>query len=235
MATNLNEALEKGVEWLDAAEEHLSVRVEVEDGLLTVNLLLDKKFPGLVQSKVKDEAVKIPIPEYIDKIFPTLSIEIEAISLRKWIRMEEGALRFTRSNFESFYKTAPNERQAKDRDDYALYCDLSSRLKEKLFPIWRQVATGARTTTWTSAQSTDALTFFCTWLICKEPTATKAQFFFDATEEEITQELDNNFLLYTQIIDDNEPAERYLIGDDLPAPEELDCFRARWPALVAVR
>ena len=99
------------------------------------------------------------------------------------------------------------------------------------------MAGGSRTTTWTSGQSTDCLNFFCQWLICQEPTGSKAQFFLDASKSEIAQELDTNYLDYTEPITDpsGDPAttEHYLNGSDLDDETALALFRERWPSLAA--
>ena len=54
---------------------------------------------------------------------------------------------------------------------------------------------------------------------------------------EITQELDTNYLDYTDPITDpgDDPAttEHYLKGEDLPDPTALARFRERWPSLAA--
>jgi hypothetical protein len=227
MAAELEKALNKAVEWLDSAEEHKSVRIDIKDGVSTTQLFLAEKFPGLVQ--FGGEQVKIPIPKFMCEIFPSLSIEIESISMRKWHSIGVGSFN---SFSELVFETAPNERQQKDRDDFTIYQDLSSKLYKKIFPVWCQVATGSRRTCWVSAQSSDALTFFCCWLICVEPTGNKAQFFLDASEQEITQELDTNYLEYTDPITDPQTTEYYLIGDDLSDTTALACFRERWPSLT---
>jgi hypothetical protein len=228
----MQEALQNGADWLDLADSHNMVKIDVVDGISTLPLYLEKDSPGQVRFRIKGAQKIVPIAEFISEVLPSLSLEIERIGMRKWKNIEGSDGRRRETFDELVFQTAPNDRQRRDHDDLAKYEDLSSKLFKKLFPVWRAVANGTRSTTWTTAQSTDSLTFFCTWLICLEPTGNKAQFFLDTSEQEITHELDTNYLDYTDPTTDPEDIELYLIGDDLPDERALSCFRERWPSLT---
>ena len=233
----LHEALQNGSDWLDSADNHKKVAIEIVDGVSTYMSFLDKDSRGQVRfgfEEGKGAKQCVPTAEFVNEIIPSLTIEIERIVMRKWKSIESVYnIRSLRPSTEELvFETAPNERQQKEHDDLATLEDLSNKLYKKIFPVWQKVANGTRKTTWTSAQSTDSLVFFCTWLICLEPTATKAQFFLDAPELDMTQELDSNYLEYTVPITDPETTEFYLIGADLPDPRALACFRERWPSLT---
>ena len=57
-----------------------------------------------------------------------------------------------------FFQISPNTRQPKDRDDLAKAEALRTKLFEKIFPVWQQVADGPRKTTWTSLSLTVSTT-----------------------------------------------------------------------------
>jgi hypothetical protein len=223
----MQEALQNGADWLDSSDAHKSVIIDVVDGVSTLSLVLNKASPGQVRFEINDEERNVTIDEFMSEVIPSLSLEIERIRMRKWKSIDSSGSK-SEVISELVFQTAPNERQQKDHDDLEKYADLKRRLFEKVFPVWRKVATGTRSTTWTSGQSRDCLSFFCTWLICVEPTGCKAQLFLDASELDITRELDTNYLEYT----DPDDGDFYLIGDDLPAPEALASFRQRWPSLT---
>jgi hypothetical protein len=223
-------ALQNGSSWLDSSDAHKSVQIDLVDGVSTLSLALDKASPGQVRFEINDEERNVTIGEFMSEVIPSLSLEIERIGMRKWKSIESNNIR-SESSYELVFETTSNERQRKDHDDLAKYADLKRRLFKKIFPVWQKVASGTRQTTWTSGQSSDCLRFFCTWLICVEPTGSRAQFFLDASEPDMTQDLDTNYLEYTDS-DDGDPAEYYLTGDDLPNPMALACFRERWPSLT---
>jgi hypothetical protein len=223
-------ALQNGADWLDSADSHKLVKISVVDGISTLTFFLDKDTPGQVRFQIKGVRQIVPVPEFMSEVFPSLSIEIERIEMRKWM-LVEGSDNRRETIDELVFQTAPNVRQQRDRVDMAKYEDLMKKLFDTVFPVWQIVSDGSRTTTWTSGQSIDCLNYFCTWLICLEPTGTKAQFFLDASEQDITQELDTNYLEYTDPITDPETTEFYLKGGSLPAARTLACFRERWPSL----
>ncbi len=230
--TIMQDALQNGADWLDSADNHKKVCMEVVDGVSSLLFFLDKESPGQVRFGSKGARKIVPIAEFMSEVIPSLSLEIERIEIQKWISIESSKYNMQRSFVELVFQTAPNERQQKDHNDLAKYENLSSKLYKKIFPVWRIVANGTRSTTWTSGQSTDCLVFFCAWLICIEPSGNKAQFFLDASEQDITQELDTNYLEYTYPITDPQITEYYLKGDDPPDARALACFRERWPSLT---
>ena len=226
----LDSALQNGAEWLDASETHSLVTINVVDGVFTLYLFLEREFPGNVRFRLDGEKQKyLPIAKFICEVFPSLALQIEQIEMKKYSKESDGKRnRIDETRFE----TAPNERQIKEREDLAKCEDLQRKLLEKLQPIWREVANGSRDTTWTSGQSTDCLNYFCQWLILVEPTGSKGQFFLDASAPEIVQELDTNYLDYTDPITDpsGDPAstEYYLKGSDFLDHMLLARFRERW-------
>jgi hypothetical protein len=224
----MREVLQNGAVWLDSSDTHSFARIELVDGVSTLYFFLDKDTPGQVRFKTKGAQQIVPIAEFMSEVFPSLPLEIERIEMRKYVK-NSGGQRLAIN--ELMFQAAPNDRQLKEREDLANYEDLVRKLYEKLFPVWRQVANGSRITTWTSAQSTDALNYFCAWLICREPTGSKAQFFLDASEQDITQDLDTNYLEYTDPITDPETTDYYLKGDDPSDATAVARFRERWPPL----
>jgi hypothetical protein len=222
--------------WLDLADNHKMVCIKVVDGVSTLLFFLDKGSPGQVRFDIEGARKVVPIAEFMSQVIPSLSLEIERIEMRKWKSKMEIDFERRESTEELVFQTAPNERQQKDHDDLAKFEALWRKLYEKIFPVWRIVANGTRQTTWTSGQSTDSLVFFCQWLVCIEPTGNKAQFFLDASEQDITQELDMNYLDYATPITDPQITEFYLKGVDLchhlSDSRLLACFRDRWPSLT---
>jgi hypothetical protein len=226
----MQEALQNGASWLGSTDTQSFVRIELVNGVSTLFFFLDKDTPGQVRFKIKDAQQIVTIAEFMSEIFPSLPLEIERIEMRRYIKESGSSWRVAINDI--IFQAAPNDRQLKERDDLAKYEDLHSKCFKKIFPVWREVANGSRATTWTSAQSTDALNYFCAWLICREPTGSKAQFFLDASEQEIALDLDTNYLEYTDPITDPETTEYYLKGDDPSDATAVACFRERWPSLT---
>jgi hypothetical protein len=232
LSLKMEEGLQNGSQWLDSADSHKLVKLEVVDGVSILSFFLDKDTPGKVRYRNKGAKHVVPIAEFISKVLPSLSLEIERLSIRKWKVVADNGSNRQEAIDELLFQTSPNERQLKDRVDLTKYADLLRRIFEKLFHVWQEVADGPRTTTWTSGRSTDCLNYFCAWLICLEPTGSKAQFFLDASDQQIRHDLDTNYLEYTDPITDPERTEYYLKGGVLSDVGALTCFRERWPSLT---
>ena len=131
----LQEALQNGSDWLDSADNHKMVAIEIVDGVSTYTSFLDKDSQGQVRFGFKGAKQCVPMAEFINEIIPSLTIEIERIVMRKWKSIESVYnIRSLRPSTEELvFETAPNERQQKEHDDLATLEDLSNKLYKKIF------------------------------------------------------------------------------------------------------
>eukprot|EP00741_Cyanophora_paradoxa_P011061 tig00020553_g10693.t1 len=231
--------------WLEESERHESARIEVLDGVRKTWLLLSREEPGpgvvLVQQLYLGPGVEaeIPFDAFLDSDAARALYDADTYAWTCWRPMGPGDVeRKPGDELPGGYKAAVLERDKspaalRDTEDEAGYRSIQEKLFDLLFPVWLPVASGEREAVWQSAQSSDALTFFCEWLLLKAPLE-KARFFLSGpSQEAIAAELDagaNPSAEGYAYVDEDGYLQGY-DSDDRPL-EALELFRGRRAALA---
>eukprot|EP00741_Cyanophora_paradoxa_P011060 tig00020553_g10692.t1 len=235
--------------WLEESEWHENARIEVLDGVRETWLSISRKEPGLgfvcVRGGHKNE--DIPVDAFLDSDAARGLYDADTYAWTCWRPKGPDGSQFLNPGDavpEGFKVTSWSPTGARvlarekspaalrDTEDQAEYEALRKKLYEILFPVWASVVERKRQAAWLSGRSTDALTFFCEWLLLKGPLE-KARFFLSGpSEEEIAKELDAGAAPSAEGYVDGDGLLRGYCASQRPA-EALDLFRGRRSALSA--